>query len=375
MPSSRSWGRYRITPRTVRRPPKARFEPRYELSAEVLDDLRRVERADQELRRHHLDAAAARRLLEEALAKNAYGTASIEGNPLSLEDVTTLLARGPTPAALRRPDEREILNYAAFIEQLGAIPPPREPDDVRGLHRVLFAGVLEDAGAFKQRPNFIGRRPAFEVTFIPAPPRRVVPELRRALAWLHDAAEPPLVKAEVFFHEFESIHPFRDGNGRCGRALTTLLLHHFGYPGVRYALVDYRFNEDRDPYYAHLAAADREGDFTTWVAYMSRILRETFEEAAARFVLRRELPAELSSDQARIAEWFGRLARAQPEARVAASTVQEAFPTVSDRTLRRMLGALVDAGVLEREGERKGTRYRLDARYAARRNRSIREPL
>lgn len=358
------FGPYRLTPATVRRPELREFCPRYTLDGPVFDDLRRVERADQELRRFRADEATARRLLEDAMTRNAYGTASIEGNPLTLEDVQSLLARGPTPDAMRRPEEREILNYADFLRELPRRRLPATPDEVLDLHGTLFRGVLPDAGTFKERPNFIGRRDRMEVVFVPATPGRVRPELRRALAWLHSAKEHPLVRAQVFFHEFESIHPFRDGNGRIGRALTTLALHHFGYEGVRYALVDYEFNEDRDAYYGHLQAVDRLGlDFTPWVRYMSGVLARTFDGAVRRFLFREALPASLDERQVQVAGWFARLHRGSPRRRVKFADVHAAFPAVAERTLKRDLARLRDAGVLAMEGERKAARYRLATRF------------
>ena len=353
-----SFGPFRVTRDTLVRPPReGPFEPRYEVPQEVHDDLRAVERADQELRRFRPDAARARRLLEEALTRNAYGTASIEGNPLTLEEVESLLVRGPTPDALARPDEREILNYAAFVERLAARQPPRAAEDVRALHAELFEGVLHDAGRFKAQPNFVGRRPQMEVVYVPTPPERVEAELEEALAWARGAAEHPLVRVMVLFHEVQGIHPFRDGNGRVGRALATLQLHHAGYEGVRYALVDYRFNADREGYYGALAEVERLGwDFTPWVRYMARVLRGTFEDAVRRFLFHERLPDGLHERQARVAEWVARL---PPGTRVKFNDVHAAFPAVAVRTLKRDLATLRDAGVLAMEGERKGAAWRL----------------
>lgn len=351
------FGRFRVTPHTLWRPERDGFTPTYRVPAATYEDLRAIERADQELRRHQPDAARARRLLEDALTRNAYGTASIEGNPLTLDQVESLLA-APPPQSL--PEEREILNYAAFIERLALAPTPRQPEDVRALHAQLFRDVLPDAGSFKDRPNFVGRRPQLEVVYVPTPPERVEPELQSALAWLHDAPEHPLVRIIVFFHELQGIHPFRDGNGRVGRALTTLLMHQAGYEGVRYALIDYRFNEDRDAYYGTLAEVERrDWDFTPWIEYMARVLRDTFEGAVARFLFDEALPASLNARQRALAQWLARLTRDNPDARVKFADVHAAFPIVADRTLKRDLATLRDEGVLVMEGERKGATYAL----------------
>jgi Fic family protein len=261
-----------------------------------------------------------------------------------------------------RPEEREILNYVAWNRGMDAWGMPASPEDVLALHRTLFTGVLRDAGEFKDTWNFIGRRPEFEVTFIPAAPERVRPELENALQWLGNADEHPLIRVMVFFHEVQSIHPFRDGNGRTGRALTTLTLHRFGYAGVKYALVDYAFNADRPPYYEHLALVERNDfDYTPWIRYMARVLRDAFEGAVHRFLFRDKLPSGLADRQVDVAEWFARHHRENPRRRVKFNDVHHAFPHVPDRTLKRDLARLRDAGVIEMQGERKAASYRLAA--------------
>lgn len=352
----REFGTYRATERTLRRPSPPPWPPRYIVSPRVHDHLRQIERLDHELRHQQLDARDARRLAERALARNAWGTASIEGNPLTLAEVESLLARQPTPDARILPEEREILNTAAFLARLDAQRVPRAPADVLALHAQLFAGVLCDAGQFKQVANFVGRRQGREVVYVPTPPESVEAELAAALDWLHGAPEHPLVKAMAFFHEFQAIHPFRDGNGRAGRALHALILHHWGYAGVRLATVDAAFNEDRDGYYGALADAERTWDRTPWLEYMASVTRNAFAEAVQRALFAEGLPERLNGRQAGIAEWFARSVRGR---RVKFADVHAAFPTIPERTLKRDLAALRDAGVLTMEGQRKGATYAL----------------
>lgn len=343
---------------TLWRPARKDFAPHYALPRRVHEALEAVARADQDLAGFDGDDALAHRMLREALSRNAYGTASIEGNPLTLQEVESLLAVSPTPDRVTEPDEREILNHAALLRRLDEVPVPRTCDEVCALHAQLFEGVLEERGTFKRRPNFIGRRHTREVVYVATPPELVEQELRAALDWLHDAPEHPLVRAIVFFHEFQSIHPFADGNGRLGRALTTLVLWHAGYRGVRYAFIDYAFNEDRDAYYEKLdEARARDWDLTPWVEYMAGILERTFRAAVQRFLFHDGLPEDLNDRQARVAQWLARLDHEKPGRRVKFNDVHAAFPHVARRTIQFDLARLVERGVFSREGERKGTTY------------------
>lgn len=348
-------GPYRITDETHVRPVFDTFAPTFTVSSVAMDRMRRIERLDQELQGHEASDEEAHAILREALTRNAFGTASIEGNPLSLQDVDSLLARGPTREAMQVPDEREILNWNDFMQGLSR-DPPRDLDGILALHDRLFEGVMSDHGQWKDRPNFVGRGDGV-VTFIPATPERVLPELQNALDWAFAAGEHPIVRAIVFFHEFEGIHPFRDGNGRVGRAILTWMLHASGYRGVRYALVDYTFNQERDDYYGHLAQVEHEDyDFTSWIDYMTEVLERTFEEALVRFELGRDVP-DMNTRQVRIAMWFRRLLRDNPKRRVKFADVQAAFPRVTRRTLQEDIKRLVAEGIIGREGERKGTTY------------------
>jgi len=337
------------------RAPSVAFRPHYALDAEVGDRLRRIERLDHDL--GQLGAGdEGRAMLRAALSYNAYGTASIEGNPLSLDEVQSVLARGPTPDAMRTPDEREILNWADFMENLGQQPVPATVADVAGLHARLFDGVMPRArglGRIKDRPNYIGTRDG-TVVYVPTSPERAAKELQHALAWYHAAPDPPLVKAWLIHAEFEAIHPFLDGNGRLGRALMTLMLHHAGYPGVRHALVDYAINADREAYYAALQAAQAApGDLTPWLRYLSGVFETAYADAVARLTVGKS--ARLNPRQAQTAAWLLRVCMGGR--RVAFGDVHAAFPHVTRRTLQDDLRRLVQAGFLNLRGVRRGATY------------------
>ncbi|MHB8633555.1 MAG: hypothetical protein ACYDBQ_06245 [Thermoplasmatota archaeon] len=111
---------------TIVRARKEGFHPVFRLTKRLQDALRTLERCDQDLLHFAPDTATSRRLLRDALSRNAYGTASIEGNPMTLEAVQSLLNAGPTPEKVTQPDEREILNIAGCSSTWRTSPsPPR----------------------------------------------------------------------------------------------------------------------------------------------------------------------------------------------------------------------------------------------------------
>lgn len=361
---SSDFGAFRTTEETRYRPPTARFEPRYRTDDRIRRDLLAIERADRELRQHETDGATARRILRDALARNTFGTVSIEGNPLSLDRVRSLLQAALSPATAVEPDERDVLNLGAFLAALHEHDPPRTPGDLERLHATLFRGTVPRPGRFKDRVNFIGRKADRTVVYVPTPPERVSRELASALEWFHAADEHPLVRIALFFHELQSIHPFADGNGRLGRAVSALQLHHAGYPTARYATVDYAINQDRDAYYDALTETQGgEWDLTAWVRYFVGVLREAYDDALRRFLFRDALPPGLDDRPVQVAAWIARRDRASPGRRLMVNDVQAAFPQTPRRTLQRDLHHLVDQGVLERTGHGRGASYGLHPRF------------
>lgn len=345
---------YRVTENTARRPPDG-FEPRFTDSRALQERLRRIERLDQQLSIYEGALSWSHLRLRQALAINSHGTASIEGNPLSLEEVESLLERAPSMVDVQA-DEREILNWVSFMQDLDDHAFPTDLDGVKALHATLMAGVLPDAGSFKDGQNFIGTRSG-EVIFVPSPAEAVPTELTAALEWLNTSPLHPILRASLFFMEYQGIHPFRDGNGRTGRALFTCYLHHEGYRGIRYALVDAAFNKDRPPYYNTLHEVETNGyDYTPWIEYLTTIMENAYMDAVAAMELDRDHPS-LNDRQRDIVAWFRRIITVNPQRRVKFADIHAAFPHVAHRTLQRDLAGLVELQLIQRDGERRGTTY------------------
>lgn len=348
---------YRVTENTARRPPGG-FEPSFADSRALQERLRRIERLDQQLSIYEGALTTSHLRLRQALAINSHGTASIEGNPLSLDEVESLLERAPNMVDVQA-DEREILNWVAFMEDLDEHQFPRRLDGIKDLHATLMKGVLPDAGSFKEGQNFIGTRSG-EVVFIPSPAEAVPSELAVALEWLHASPLHPILRASLFFMEYQGIHPFRDGNGRTGRALFTWYLHQEGYRGIRYALIDAAFNKDRPPYYGTLHEVETNGyDYTPWIEYLTEIMETAYRDAVAAMELDRDHPS-LNDRQRDVVAWFRRITTANPQRRVKFADVHAAFPHIAPRSLQRDLAGLVELHLVQRDGERRGATYWID---------------
>ena len=205
--------------------------------------------------------------------KEAVITCQIEGTQATLRDVLTFEA---TDQSERLDDVREVCNYVAAIaharEQIAH--PNGLPLSIRLLcdaHRVLMQGVRGTGkmpGEVRRSQNWIGGSRPGNARFVPPPAEQVPGALSALERWLHDDSDlPPLVRTGLAHVQFETIHPFLDGNGRIGRLLIALLVEHWGLLEQPLLYLSLAFRRQQQEYYARLAAVRSEGDWEGWIAF------------------------------------------------------------------------------------------------------------
>jgi cell filamentation protein, protein adenylyltransferase len=214
-------------------------------------------------------------------------SSQIEGTQASLTDVLLFEAReeGEEPEPL---DVQEVVNYVAAmnygLERLEALPLSLRL--IREIHGVLLAGVRgcdQTPGEFRRSQNWIG--PAgcgpSDATFVPPPPVELMAALGNLEEYLHDSTQPPLVHAAIAHAQFESIHPFLDGNGRVGRLLITFLLCHRRAMRLPLLYLSRFLKKHRSEYYDRLQAVRTDGNWEGWVGFFLRGVAEVAEDAEA----------------------------------------------------------------------------------------------
>jgi len=235
--------------------------------------------------------------------KEAVISSEIEGTQATLQDVVTFEA---TKRAERPDDVRDVCNYVDALtfarkEIASAKGLPLSTRLLCEAHSRLMRGVRGASklpGKVRRSQNWIGGARPGNARFVPPPPE-AVPELMAQLEkWLHsDDALPPLVKAGLAHVQFETIHPFLDGNGRIGRLLITLLLEHWGLLKSPMLYLSLALKRRQQQYYAHLTAVREGGDWEGWTAFYLECVREAADDgvrAAER------LFALLGKDRARL---------------------------------------------------------------------------
>ncbi len=243
--------------------------------------------------------------------KEAVLSSQIEGTQSSLNDLLRAEARIYDPD--RPADVREVSNYVAALnyglERLADLPISVRL--IREIHERVLRGVRGahlQPGELRKSQNWIGPAGATlnEATFIPPPPHEVPQALSDLEHFMHAKdSMPPLIRIGLTHAQFETIHPFLDGNGRVGRLLITFLLCEQGTLLSPVLYLSHYFKANRAEYYEHLQNIRQDGGWEAWLKFFLRgvadVSREATETARAIVNLR-------ETDRDKIINELGRVA-------------------------------------------------------------------
>ncbi len=219
------------------------------------------------------------------IRKEAILSSQIEGTQSSLSDL--LLFELNEAPGVPIDDVVEVSNYVAALEHgLQRLRDgfPLSNRLIREIHEILLSrgrGSEKSPGEFRRSQNWIGGTRPGNAAFVPPPPELVATCMGDFEAFLHDAHTdlPVLVKAGLAHVQFETIHPFLDGNGRVGRLLITLLLCHAGILREPLLYLSLYFKQNRSTYYTLLDAVRREGNWETWLSFFLEGVQQTAQGA------------------------------------------------------------------------------------------------
>ncbi len=237
--------------------------------------------------------------------KEAVLSSQIEGTQSSLSDL--LLFENHEAPGVPIEDVQEVSNYvAALTHGLKRLREgfPLSLRLIREIHEVLLSkgrGSNKEPGEFRRSQNWIGGTRPGNAVFVPPPPDRVIECMGQLELFLHEDKHglPLLIKAGLVHVQFETIHPFLDGNGRLGRLLITFLLCVGGALHEPILYLSLFFKTHRQLYYDLLTDVREKGDWERWLEFFLRGVKETSEQAvgAARRIIHL-----LESDRRRIEE-------------------------------------------------------------------------
>lgn len=213
-------------------------------------------------------------LLYSAIRKEALLTSQIEGTQATLTD---LFDEEAGFKLSNTDDVEEVTNYlqAFRLVQEQLRDPKGLPISVRLLcdaHRLLLNGVRgagRQPGELRRSQNWIGSTRPGNAVFVPPPPENVPQLLTDMERFIHDDATdlPPMVKVALIHAQFETIHPFLDGNGRIGRLLIAALFEHWGLLPEPLMYLSGYLKQHQAEYYRRLSAIRTEGDWEAWLTF------------------------------------------------------------------------------------------------------------
>ena len=218
------------------------------------------------------------------LRKEALLSSQIEGTQSSFSDL--LLFESHETPAVPIEDVQEVSNYIAAMQHgLKRLHDgfPLSLRLIKEMHAMLLAkgrGAGKSPGEFRRTQNWIGGSRPGNARFVPPPPEQVMPLMGDLEKFMHDPRRLPLlVKAALVHVQFETIHPFLDGNGRLGRLLITLLLCSEGALSEPILYLSLYLKTHRNDYYEHLQRVRTDGDWEAWVLFFLQGILDTAEQA------------------------------------------------------------------------------------------------
>ena len=341
------------------------FSPEFTYTHAMVKRLAAIAAAREVILHAHLVPKWEVSIRREQLIRAAHASTAIEGNPLTLEEVSRLAEGRDVMAARRAKDE--VLNYLRVLEHIDAYQNGGQvsEDHLLALHHDITQGTLDDPateGTVRKVRVVVGNRHTKEVVYSPPPPKDVAPLMTALITWLNsDAAHQmhPVLIAGIVHYELVRIHPFVDGNGRTARALATLILAMREFDIKRFFTLDDFYDSDRPAYYAVLKAVNKTyPDSTVWLDYFTEGVEISLHRVKERVLL-------LSSDEHR-KESGGQVALSERQMKIIEyihangsikTTNLVSIFHISRQAALKELSQMADKELIQMKGIRKAAHY------------------
>lgn len=345
------------------------FKPNFRYTDKIVSDLTQIAAARELILNSPFIPKWEVSLRRDAIIRCAHSSTAIEGNRLSLEQVSDL-ANGREIMATRK-DKQEVLNYLKVLESIDKLTDGEKitEKNLLHIHKLVTQDTLEnpsDCGNYRNRYVIVGNRLTGEVIFRP-PANEDVPKLMKALiAWINSPEAQtldPVVEAGISHYEFVRIHPFVDGNGRTARVLATLILYLRGFDAKQFFCLDDYYDSDRPSYYRVLQSVDRKTlDLTSWLEYFLEGVKVSITAVKEKIIrlsserLRKAKKGQiaLTERQMKIVEFINQ------NGRITNRDVREMFKISAQASHKEIL-KLVESGVIEPTGKGRSLAYKLKA--------------
>lgn len=345
-----------------------RFEKRIHLSQEILQKITQIDEFKGLWKGSlRLSPQTLGRLKRSVLITSSGASTRIEGSKMSDAEVARLL-QGLKSVPPKGRDAEEVAGYADLLGRIFDNWKALKITEgqILHFHKILLNFSQKDKthkGNYKATDNtvvMIKENGEEVIIFNPTPPYLTKKEMDDVISWLNEEGEKnsshPLILIANFIFEFLAIHPFRDGNGRLSRALTTLLLLKLGYTYVPYVSLDEIIEERKIDYYLSLRKTQanhktKKEDISPWLNFFLDALIEQVKRARA--IMEQDQPEKLlSENQLIIYQLF------QLDDLSISEIYKQLEAVIPMATLKQSLARLVTLKMIEKIGMGRGTRYK-----------------
>jgi len=204
--------------------------------------------------------------------KTIHSSLSIEGNTLTLEQVSALVENKRVTGPKK--DVLEVLNAIKVYDNIASYEPASSKSFLKA-HKDLMEGLIENPG--KYRNQDVGIFQGSRVAHIASPAKNVTYLMDDLFTYLKSDDELSLIKSCVFHYEMEFIHPFLDGNGRMGRLWQTVILLN-KHPVFEFLPFETLISQTQQDYYDALGKSDQEGNSTVFIEYILDVIEKSLIE-------------------------------------------------------------------------------------------------
>lgn len=317
------------------------MKPPYQITAKILNLISEISVRLGEVNANYLNKYSPQ-LRKSNRIKTIHSSLQIEGNTLSLDQVSELIENKPVVGPKK--DITEVLNAIKVYEQLSTFEHNSEKSFLKA-HKILMNGLITNNGQY--RKSGVGIMKGNRLTHLAPPSENIKFLMKDLFSYLKTSDDPALIKSSVFHYETEFIHPFSDGNGRMGRMWQTVILMS-DFPLFEYLPFETLIGKNQKEYYSALSKSDKEGQSNIFIEFMLHTLNESLEDLL-RYNNR------IMTDMDRI-EYF----LSHNKSEFTRKDYMNIFKDISSASASRDLKKAIELRLISKSGIQNTTRYRIN---------------
>ena len=335
------------------------FEPQFTYTDKIVNYIAKIASAKEVISNAKIIPLYDAKLKQDALIRSSHYSISIEGNPLNLDEVKTLIKNNQKPTTKA---EQEVLNYFNVLNQLNNYcDKPITKNTILSVHKDLTKDLLKNPeyeGKFRDTRVFIGNLHTQKINYMPPDAYKVPYLVDELLDWLNNSTDEmyPVIIAGILHYELVRIHPFVDGNGRTSRLMATLILSIHKFNIDNYFTLDEFYNIDRQAYVDALNSADKNHDLTNWLEYFCRGVLYSIDKVKSEVLKLAEITSKYDTAIKLTPNEISVLNLIEEKKHIQNKDIQEML-NISPQGSYKIIRKLKDKKLIESRGKGRNTEY------------------